>query len=39
MKLKFIIVGIVYIQVKGEEEFIDLSSITLEFKGRDWSEF
>jgi hypothetical protein len=32
-------VGIVRIQVKGEEEFVNLPGITLELKGRDWSEF
>jgi ribosomal protein S18 acetylase RimI-like enzyme len=38
-KLKFIVVGIVRIQVEGEEEFVDLPGMTLELKGRDRSEF
>jgi hypothetical protein len=38
-KLGFKEVGIVHIQVDGEEKFIELPGMTLELQGRDRSEF
>jgi predicted N-acetyltransferase YhbS len=39
MRLGFIEVGIVHIQVKGEEEFLEMPGMTLELEGRNRSEF